>query len=789
MAPKRYTQHCSTAMPQAAIRKLFADSDCASKHLEAQAATMANINNTTRNTEQSGTPVARKCRYKEFMSCQPFNFKGTEGAVGLIRWFEQTELVFLRSNCTEDCKVEFATGIGSIDMPKLWCQNSEKVLMEVFIGGLPRSIKGNVTALKPQVFGESHYRTQSLETWWVIKTWNCRKKGQSLDSNLQPVIRNCHAGRDKGTKMSILKSKHNAHGRSILAERQRPLTKFERSHGDTNDDIEHGRWKTLYDAYARENFLLRAMIFCTISDFPAYGDLSGYGKTKDGINVRKDMVEMGIRPELAPVESEGSRTYLLTGCYTMSKAEKTKFCQRLHGFKVPSGYSSNIKKLVSMNELKLLGMKSHDCHILITQLIPIAIRGILPDRVRQTITKLCLFFNTIHSKVIDPEVLDEWQSDIILTLCQLEMYFPPSFFDVMVHLVSHIVREIKACGPTFQRNMYPFERYMGFLKGHVRNRYRPEASIIQGYATEEVIEFCTDYMKDVPSIGVPQSRHEGKLQGVGTIGRNMEPPNQDDLYRAHFTVFEHMTCVAPYIHEHKTMLIAKNSKKTQAWVATEHYKTFPDWLKNKVRNNTLQNVDRTVERLGFGPRCVTKYQGYDINGYTFYTKQQDDKSTLQNSGVTLIAATSEFSMGDHEARSTIAKKSYYGVIQEIWELDYLSFTIPMLKCKWVNNEGGVKVDDYGFTSVNLSTNGYASEPFILAKQANQIFFVEDPSDSRWHIVLHGKRRIVGVENVVDEDEYDKFDELPPFSIGASSSNDVIDDTTYLRSDHDEGILC
>ncbi|GJS77077.1 uncharacterized protein Tco_0726958 [Tanacetum coccineum] len=109
----------------------------------------------------------------------------------------------------------------------------------------------------------------------------------------------------------------------------------------------------------------------------------------------------------------------------------------------------------------------------------------------------------------------------------------------------------------------------------------------------------------------------------------------------------------------------------------------------------------------------------------------------------------------------------------------------MLKCKWVNNEGGVKVDDYGFTSVNLSTNGYAYEPFILAKQANQIFFVEDPSDSRWHIVLQGKRRIVGVENVVDEDEYDEFDELPPFSIGASSSNDVIDDTTYLRSDHDE----
>ncbi|GJY53589.1 uncharacterized protein Tco_0445253 [Tanacetum coccineum] len=466
------------------------------------------------------------------------------------------------------------------------------------------------------------------------------------------------------------------------------------------------------------------------------------------------MVEIGIRPKLAPIEREGICMYLPIVCYTMSKTEKTKFCECLHCVKVPSGYSSNVKKLVSMSDLKLPGMKSHDFHILITQLIPIAIRGILPDRIRQTITKLCLFFNMIHSKVIDPEVLDEWKSDIILTLCQLEMYFPPSFFDVMVHLVSHIVREIKACGPTFLRNMYPFERYMGFLKGYVRKRYRPEASIIQGYATEEVIKFCTDYMKDVPGVGVSQSRHEGRLQGAGIIGRNMEPPNQDDLYLAHFTVLEHMTCVAPFIHENKRMLIAKNSNKTQAWLATEHYRTFLDWLKSKVRNNTLQNMDKTVERLGFGPRCVTKYQGYDINGYTFYTKQQDEKSTLQNSGVTLIVLR----------------------LSSQW-------------CKWFNNEGGVIVDDYGFTSVNLSTNGYASEPFILAKQANQIFFIEDPSDSIWHIVLHGKRRIVGVENVVDEDEYDKFDELPLFSINASSSNDVIDDTTYLRSDHDEGILC
>nr|GFC72170.1 reverse transcriptase domain-containing protein [Tanacetum cinerariifolium] len=89
------------AMTLAAIRQLVADSVTAA--LEAQSANMANADNTNRNPELKEAPVARKYSYKEFMSCQPFNLKGSEGAVGLIRWFERTELVFSRSNCTEDC--------------------------------------------------------------------------------------------------------------------------------------------------------------------------------------------------------------------------------------------------------------------------------------------------------------------------------------------------------------------------------------------------------------------------------------------------------------------------------------------------------------------------------------------------------------------------------------------------------------------------------------------------------------------------------------------------------------
>ncbi|GJW67145.1 reverse transcriptase domain-containing protein [Tanacetum coccineum] len=219
MPPKRTSTSEAPAMTQAAIRKLVADSVTAA--LEAQAATMANADNTNRNTGEREAPVARKCSYKEFMSCQPINFKGSEGAVGLIRWFERTESVFSRSNCTEDCKVKFATGtlteealswwnsfaqpigieeaykITWVEFKKLlikkYCPRTEvqkmedefyhltvkgndlktyvrrfqelatlcptmvpdsEKMMEVFIGGLPRSIEENVTASKLQTLEE-----------------------------------------------------------------------------------------------------------------------------------------------------------------------------------------------------------------------------------------------------------------------------------------------------------------------------------------------------------------------------------------------------------------------------------------------------------------------------------------------------------------------------------------------------------------------------------------------------------------------------------------------------------
>ena len=119
------------------------------------------------------------------------------------------------------------------------------------------------------------------------------------------------------------------------------------------------------------------------------------------------------------------------------------------------GILFNIKNLLQFKDLKLVSLKSHDCYILMQQLLTMVIQDIFPNNIRHAITHLCFFFNAICSKVIDPVKLDELENEVVIIMCQLEMYFPPSFFDIMVHLNVHQVREIKCCGPVYLRWMYP----------------------------------------------------------------------------------------------------------------------------------------------------------------------------------------------------------------------------------------------------------------------------------------------------------------------------------------------
>ncbi|GKF65654.1 hypothetical protein Tco_0192171, partial [Tanacetum coccineum] len=100
MPPKRTSTFETPAITLADIQQLITDGITAA--LEAQAATMANADNPNRNTGPREIPVAKRGNYKEFISCKPFYFNGTERAVKLIHWFKRTESVFSRSNYAEE---------------------------------------------------------------------------------------------------------------------------------------------------------------------------------------------------------------------------------------------------------------------------------------------------------------------------------------------------------------------------------------------------------------------------------------------------------------------------------------------------------------------------------------------------------------------------------------------------------------------------------------------------------------------------------------------------------------
>ena len=85
--------------------------------------------------------------------------------------------------------------------------------------------------------------------------------------------------------------------------------------------------------------------------------------------------------------------------------------------------------------------------------------------------------------MIDLEIVPMLRSGVAQCLVSFELVFPPFFFNIMTHVLVHLVDEIVVLGPVFLHNMFPFERFMGVLKKYVRNHARPKGSISMGHQT------------------------------------------------------------------------------------------------------------------------------------------------------------------------------------------------------------------------------------------------------------------------------------------------------------------
>jgi Domain of unknown function (DUF4218) len=203
--------------------------------------------------------------------------------------------------------------------------------------------------------------------------------------------------------------------------------------------------------------------------------------------------------------------------YVCTPLEWKTVLGRLSSLRVPSGYAGAFAKHV--HNQKLGSMKTHDYHVLMQQVLPLCLRGLMQKPVRSVVLRLCNVFRQICVKVWDPSGYEKLRMDTARVLCDLEVHFPPAFFDVMTHLVIHVVEELGHYGPVSTRWMYPLERYMKLLKGHVRTYYRPEANMALGYIKDETLGYLTEYMATVQDV---QTRVWDIDEDEGVIGEVLE---------------------------------------------------------------------------------------------------------------------------------------------------------------------------------------------------------------------------------------------------------------------------
>jgi hypothetical protein len=153
--------------------------------------------------------------------------------------------------------------------------------------------------------------------------------------------------------------------------------------------------------------------------------------------------------------------------YILKAHELQAFMDCLTSLWVPTNYcSAPLKHVVNK---KLSTMKAHDWHIFMQQLVLLCLCELMDQWTKIGIMCLSRNFRCICAKVLNSTNMDTLWNDITITMCMLEMTMPPVFFDIMMHLVLHLVEELDMASPIHTRWMYCVERLNKVLKGYLWN--------------------------------------------------------------------------------------------------------------------------------------------------------------------------------------------------------------------------------------------------------------------------------------------------------------------------------
>ena len=202
-----------------------------------------------------------------------------------------------------------------------------------------------------------------------------------------------------------------------------------------------------------------------------------------------------------------------------------------------------------------------------------------------------------------------------------------------------------------------------------------------------------------------------------------------------------------------------------------------------------QKVTDEIKWLARGPlRVVQKYSGYLVKGYRFHTRKREELLRTQNSGVSVMVEGANYSTS-RDRRPVEGVNNYYGKLTDIIELNYSGMIrVVLFKCEWVDINRGCKKDG-NVTLVNFSYKTHTGvnlidDPFVLASQADKVFYSMDPKHIGWEIVRHVKLRDVFDMGGAYDDIFDVPNlhrvgddgiDVTPEMIIANENIDVIDD--------------
>jgi hypothetical protein len=348
-------------------------------------------------------------------------------------------------------------------------------------------------------------------------------------------------------------------------------------------------------------------------------------------------------------------------------------------------------------------------------------------------------YRWVCAKEIDVSSIPEMKERVIQLMCLLEKVFPPAFFDIQIHLVSHLVEEVEIAGTVHARWMFWVERYMKVLKGYVRQAAKPEGCMQSGHLHYESMFFASQAVElfDAKAPTAWEDAEDGAdISSLKLLGKKTQRTlSLVEKAQIHRYVLNNDSRLVAYRREY--------AERKLAFTGPGVFPAYQRWLTGKVDSLTqAQERGHAVSDLGEiqdilkGPRAnAYSYTRMKESGRLFriYSYDRNRRSTT-DCGV--------YALGVQTNRAGVDEMvPFCGKITDIVEVNFGSFEIVLVGAVWYRSGSTTLVsnDPCGFIRVNTSLhqprNTYASEVWIYPHQVDQCFYVPMIDMPTWEIVV------------------------------------------------------